>query len=118
MHYLTLKFVNNKANGNLLLVSFVLIGFLLQGCTPVPPWQKWMLEGPPPGQEYTPKYVDGWKHGCETGISASANQWYKMFYKFRQDPYAAQDRVYYKGWKDAFDYCQRYVNQYKRRQLL
>lgn len=84
-------------------------------CNAVPPWQRWMMEGPPPGRPYTPLYVEGWKAGCETGVSASANQWYKLQYDFKQDPILAQNRVYYKGWKDAFDYCQRYMYQYTKR---
>ncbi len=85
-----------------------------------PPWQQWMYEGPPKveGKDYQPLYVEGWRHGCESGTSASANQWYKFFYKFQQDAVLAQNRVYYKGWKDAFDYCQRYIYQYTRRHIL
>jgi len=85
---------------------------------PGPPWQAWMFDGPPPGREYTPLYVQGWKDGCESGTSASSNQWYKMFYKFKQGAILAQNRVYYKGWKDSFDYCQRYIYQYTRRHVL
>ncbi len=97
---------------------FMLICILLlssTGCTAGPPWQQWMFEGPPPGREYHPLYVDGWVDGCESGTSATANPWYKMQYKFRQDPIKAQNKVYYKGWKDAFNYCNRYIYQYKRR---
>jgi hypothetical protein len=90
----------------------------ISACTAVPTWRQWMLEGPPPGQEYPPLYIEGWQDGCESGISASSNQWYKLHYSFQQDPYKAQDRVYYKGWKDAFDYCQRYMYQWKSRALL
>ena len=88
---------------------------LAYACSPTPPWSKWMEKGPPPGKEYTPLYVDGWKDGCHTGISAGANQWYKMYYKFRQDPLLAQNAIYYKGWKDAFDYCSRWAFQAARR---
>lgn len=79
---------------------------------------RWMEKGPPErkdGKEYNTLYVDGWKHGCETGISANTNQWYKMYYEFRQDPYKAQNEIYYKGWKDAFNYCGRYIYQWTAR---
>lgn len=76
-----------------------------------------MFEGPPPGKEYTPLYVEGWKDGCHTGVSATANYWYKMYYGFKQDPIKAQDRVYYKGWKDAFTYCNRWIYQWNRRRV-
>ena len=81
------------------------------------PSQRWMFEGPPPrtdGKEYNKLYVEGWIHGCETGTSANSNAWYKFFYKFRQDPYKAQNPKYYKGWKDAFSYCGRYIYQNHR----
>jgi len=63
-------------------------------------------------------YRDGWIDGCESGVSATTNLWYKFQYKFKQDAYKAQNRVYYKGWKDAFDYCQRYIYQYERRYFM
>lgn len=85
---------------------------------PGPPWQAWMYEGPPPGREYTPVYVHGWKDGCHTGAAASGNHYYKFHFDFRQDAILAQNAVYYKGWKDAFDYCQRYLFQYQRRPVL
>lgn len=96
----------------------ILFLLALPACDALPPWHQWMEEGPPPGQEYTPLYVEGWQDGCHSGIHATANNWYKMHYSFRQDPYKAQDRVYYKGWKDAFDYCQRFMYQWKRRPYL
>lgn len=87
---------------------------LLSGCNATPPWSSWMEKGPPPGRDYSPLYVEGWKHGCHTGISSSANQWYKMHYGFQQDPILAQDPIYYKGWKDSYDYCSRYIHQRNR----
>ncbi len=96
----------------------VILMFTLTACQAGPPWQKWMYEGPPPGKEYTPLYVEGWQAGCESGVSASSNHWYKFHHEFRQDPILAQNRVYYKGWKDAFDYCRRYIYQWNRRKWL
>lgn len=88
---------------------------VLSGCRAGPPWMQWMYEGPPPGKEYTPLYVEGWQHGCETGVSTTTNFWYKQFYHFKQDWAKAQDPVYYKGWKDALRYCSRYMFQYTRK---
>jgi len=79
---------------------------------------KWMYDGPPKrtdGKEYDPLYVDGWVDGCETGVSANTNAFYKSFNTFKQDSAKAQNEVYYKGWKDAFNYCGRYIYQYNRR---
>lgn len=80
----------------------------------------WMYEGPPNADErdYPPLYVEGWKHGCESGVSAQVNHFYKFKYKFKQDYQLAQNSVYYKGWKDSFDYCQKYINQYYTREFI
>jgi hypothetical protein len=99
-------------------IVLAIILLSLTACQVGPPWQQWMFEGPPPGQKYSDMYVSGWKDGCETGVSASSNHWYKQFYHFRQDPILAQNRVYYKGWKDALSYCNRYIYQYDRRALI
>jgi hypothetical protein len=82
-----------------------------------PPSMRWMFDGPKKeeGKTYPPMYVDGWKDGCHTGVSANTNAYYKYYYTFKQDAYKAQDPVYYKGWKDAFNYCGRYIYQYNRK---
>ena len=102
-----------------LIVAILIVG-IMSACTAGPPWAEWMFEGPPKkeGVTYPPLYVKGWQDGCHTGTSGSANHWYKFNYKFTQDWQLAQNRVYYKGWKDAFDYCQRYIYQYTRRGLI
>ena len=94
-----------------------ILSISLSGCEfhNVAPWQTWMFDGPPAGRKYTPLYVKGWKDGCWTGAHATANLWYKFKYSFKQDWRLAQNRVYYKGWKDAFQYCQLYVYQYNQR---
>lgn len=86
-----------------------------------PPTMMWMFEGPPPKEDGSPHDADytlGWVHGCETGTSASTNHWYKQFYHFRQDAYKAQTPKYYKGWKDAYTYCSRYIFQWNRKKGL
>ncbi|NDF12556.1 MAG: hypothetical protein EB060_07085 [Proteobacteria bacterium] len=105
--------------------SFALILMLaaVSGCgftTAGPPWQQWMYEGPPAkeGVEYPPLYVQGWKDGCHTGTAAQVPPYYKQFYSFKQDYELAQNKVYYQGWKDAFDYCQKYLNQYYYRDFI
>lgn len=78
----------------------------------------WMVKGPKPNKDGTPHdsmYVKGWQDGCHTGISAVSNAWYKFYYQFRQDWELAQNQVYYKGWKDSFNYCQRYLYQWQSR---
>ncbi len=105
------------------IIYVVTFALLLTGCNqietgltrPGPIWQQWMYDGPPPGQEYPPLYVLGWQHGCETGVAANANHYYKFYLRFRQDWQLAQNTVYYRGWRDAFDYCQRYMFEYLSR---
>lgn len=92
----------------------VVLVIALSGCRAGAPWQAWMYEGPPKqeGVEYPPLYVEGWKDGCETGVASTTNHYYKFFYDWRQDAQLAQNKVYYQGWRDAFDYCNRYMFQY------
>ena len=102
---------------------FVLIitAFFLMSCTSDfkprvgAPWMQDMLNQGPEGPT---NFRKGWRDGCETGISATANRLQRVFYDFKQDFALAQDPVYYKGWKAAYNYCQRYVFQYLRRNIL
>lgn len=82
----------------------------------MPPHMRWAEEGPKPnkdGKPHDPLYSEGWVDGCHTGISAAANSWYRSYYHFKQDAYKAQNIKYYKGWKDAFSYCNRYLYQWQ-----
>jgi len=99
-----------------------LLGLVLVSChpSPGPPWQQWMYDGPPPspdGKPYPDLYVLGWQHGCQTGADAQSNNFYKTFSGWRQDATLAQNKVYYRGWQDAFGYCSRYIQQYNSRQF-
>ncbi len=111
------------------LFLYISLIFSLGACTmndhyfdlskPGNPSMKWIYDGPPPRKgdqkPYDPLYVDGWKDGCETGVAGNTNAFYKYFNDFKQDAYKAQNEIYYKGWKDAFNYCGRYIYQYNRR---
>ncbi len=80
-----------------------------------PPWmQKMLTQGP----EGPTNFREGWRDGCETGISGSSNRLQRSFYKFKQNYELSQDPVYYSGWKTAYNYCQRYVFQYLRRNMI
>ena len=79
------------------------------------PWmQKLLFEGP----EGPPLFREGWVDGCETGLSATANNFQRHFYRFKQKEHLAQNQEYYTGWKAAYNYCSRYVFQYLRRRIL
>ena len=79
------------------------------------PWMQEMLHQGPEGPT---EFRLGWRDGCETGISATANRFQRSFYSFKQDYELSKNPKYYTGWKAAFDYCQRYVFQYLRRSVL
>lgn len=82
-----------------------------------PPWAQKLLKGAPEGPT---EFKLGWKDGCQTGISVTANAFQRHFYTFVQNEELANkpDRVYYKAWKTAYTYCHRYVFQYLRRSML
>jgi hypothetical protein len=103
------------------LTILALISITLSGCLDYkpmvgPPWMQEMLTNGPPGGNAS--FRLGWRHGCETGISVSANKFQRSFYKFRQDYRMVKDPTYYKAWKTSYDYCHRYVAQYLRRNLI
>ena len=102
-----------------IIILLPVIIFLTASCGFKPkvgaPWmQKMLTQGP----EGSTKFRQGWRDGCETGISASSNRLQRSFYKFRQNYELSKDPQYYTGWKSAFNYCQRYVFQYLRRNIL
>lgn len=104
---------------NTIKIAALMILITLSGCNYRPlvgshMTQELFQQGP---ENATNKFKHGWRHGCETGISVTANNFQKTFYQFKQDHKLAQNREYYAGWKTAYDYCQRYVAQYLRRRI-
>ena len=79
---------------------------------------KWLLPKPVPVSIGAPDpnapdaYKIGWKHGCESGLAAYGNSYYKKFYKFRHDVKRINDPVYFRSWIDAFSHCRSFVNRY------
>ncbi len=57
-----------------------------------------------------PDFQDGWRDGCETGVSAGGNWFYKSFYKSnRIDGFRMIDSEDYKvAWNFGWWYCYRY----------
>lgn len=102
-----------------IILCLVLLSGVTEGCSfrprVGPPWMHKMLTQGPPGPT---NFQLGWRDGCETGIAASANTFQRQFYRFKQDSTLAQDPTYYTGWRNAFNYCQRYVFQYLRRNII
>jgi hypothetical protein len=56
-----------------------------------------------------PEYTQGWQEGCESGMSGMTNSFYSSFYTFKQDKTMMKNEIYYKAWKDSYDYCKGFV---------
>jgi hypothetical protein len=63
----------------------------------------------------SPEFQQGWRDGCEVGMSAGSNTFYKMFYRNNVvDGYKMTSSSEYKtAWGNSFWYCYRadYVKQ-------
>ncbi len=71
----------------------------------------WGIGDAPPGP---PEFRKGWEDGCDTGIGAYGNDFYKVFYTYKQDLNLIQNPVYYRAWKDAYTYCRWYTEQWAK----
>lgn len=61
-------------------------------------------------RDASPDFRRGWEDGCEAGMSAGSNNFYRMFYRNNAvDGYKMSSSPDYKGaWGNAFWYCYRY----------
>lgn len=84
----------------------ILVMLMVSGCTSAGHMSWTKAAGadytPPPGP---PEYQQGFLDGCETGRSAYANHFYKMFLQSKQDEKLAGNPMYYQVWQDAYLYC-------------
>lgn len=55
------------------------------------------------------EYEQGWKDGCESGMTAHTNNFYQSFYVFKQDNSLLKNEYYYKAWQDSYSYCRLYA---------
>lgn len=88
----------------------ILLILSLFGCYGAPKQVKpaaWIFNHMPKNASET--FQKGWKDGCESGMASMTNAAYKTFYHFKQDPELREDPVYYKAWKDTWDYCRHYI---------
>ncbi len=85
------------------LINFIVIALLvISSCAPVPAG----LTKSPPGP---PDFVNGYKDGCDSGLAAFGNSYYKMFYKFKKRFNPAYDELYQNGWEKGYQYCRQYA---------
>ena len=52
-----------------------------------------------------PEYQLGWEDGCDTGLSAEGEWYYKVMYGFKKRPEMAANDQYKQGWNEGFTYC-------------
>ncbi len=93
-------------------LSALLILIAITGCQNIPAWKYSMFDRPAGNYNYPPLYLSGWRDGCESGAQASANHFYRMKYKFKQDWQLISDQVYRTGWDNAYNQCRKYILQH------
>ncbi|MCD6034799.1 MAG: hypothetical protein K0R63_540 [Rickettsiales bacterium] len=84
---------------------YIIVLVLLQlalACAPVPVAMTKIPPGPP-------EFVDGYKDGCETGLAAFGNSYYKSFYSFKKKFNSTNDVLYQNGWEKGYQYCRQYA---------
>lgn len=52
-----------------------------------------------------PEYQLGWEDGCDTGLGAEGEWYYKVMYGFKKRPEMAANDQYKQGWNEGFTYC-------------
>ncbi len=78
--------------------SLLVISLLLtSSCRPV-----WLNTIDPPGP---PEYQLGWEDGCDTGLGAEGEWYYKLMYGFKKRPEMAANDQYKQGWNEGFTFC-------------
>jgi hypothetical protein len=68
------------------------------------------MEGTAPAGSET--FRQGWKDGCESGISALGSLHYKATHAFRYDAAALDNNEYHNAWRLSFRYCRWYTAQW------
>lgn len=71
--------------------------FLASGCRP-----SYLLTVDPAGP---PEYNLGWEDGCDTGLAAEGEWYYKLMYGFKKRPEMAANDQYKQGWNEGFSFC-------------
>lgn len=67
------------------------------GCRP-----SYLLTVDPAGP---PEYNLGWEDGCDTGLAAEGDWYYKVMYGFKKRPEMAASDQYKQGWNEGFSFC-------------
>ena len=99
------------------MIKYYLLLFSLLSCENMPYWQKNMMKYPPNSKHinYSKVYLKGWREGCESGSLASANNLYRLKYKYKQDWKLLHNPTYVNAWEKAYNQCRKYVFQHNNR---
>lgn len=92
----------------------ILVVLLLSACRPGG-GMSIINDGP---QEGPPELVQGYRDGCQSGISAYGNDYYKSLYPFKQDARLVGNKTYLTIWRDAYNYCRHWMNEFGREGML
>jgi hypothetical protein len=101
-----------RSSGFILATLLLVAG--ISGCTgkdgTFDPRKPYSLDLTPPEGPF--EYEQGWTDGCESGMNAYSNDFYKSLntFELRQDPNLRTNKMYYQAWKDAFLYCGLFLN--------
>lgn len=79
------------------LLTLCLLAIAASGCRPL------ILQTIDPSGP--PEYQLGWEDGCDTGLSAEGEWYYKMMYGFKKRAEMAANDQYKQGWNEGFSYC-------------
>lgn len=94
-------------------INFILVSILLlfvTACNPVRPWPAGLVKEM--SKDSPPEYQQGWKDGCESGLAAYGNDYYKTFYKFHYDEILMEkSKLYARIWQNSFKHCRSFVNR-------
>lgn len=107
-------------------IYIFLVCILLSSCAALPesfregvlqPMNLWKPRPPglaeAPVEGVSPEYTQGWKDGCDSGISAAGSTHYRQTgYKFVMDYSMVENKDYYQAWHDAYTYCRWYVGSW------
>jgi hypothetical protein len=74
----------------------------LSACVPTPSGLTRNPDGPP-------DFVNGYHDGCDSGLAAFGNTYYKTFYKFTKRFENEDDELYQNGWEKGYQYCRQYA---------
>ncbi len=93
------------------IIVIVCVLMLLPACSSITEPKPWgidagMQDGAPAGSN---SFRTGFKEGCDSGMSASGDMYYKSVYSYEYNANTISDVDYTRGWSLGFRHCRRYT---------